>query len=288
MKKAAWRASHDIRVTLIALLLAKVAAFAADSASEVLSPVQQTRLDSVRHSFRIASCDSLSIAECLKPAHRCPMAPHLADFSQWLVSKDKSDDEIKKDLAVRHDCLTSSQEFAIDLKGVPLAGDPKAPVTIVAYISAMCPLCKYICSELYQEVTSGTLKGKAKLAAKPFTAGTGDRALLAAAHFSKFWDYVAALNMRKVRPDEPILITVADSLGIPIPAFKGLLTDATSQTTLDHYHDEGIRNEVSITPTFFINGKRYRSYKDPRWVVDAALYEFQETARLRHPLKPSH
>jgi hypothetical protein len=30
-----------------------------------------------------------------------------------------------------------------------------------------------------------------------------------------------------------------------------------------------------MTPTFFINGKRYRSYKDPQWVVDAALYEYE-------------
>jgi hypothetical protein len=42
---------------------------------------------------------------------------------------------------------------------------------------------------------------------------------------------------------------------------------------------EGESNGVTVTPTAFINNKRYRSYKDPKWIVDAALYEYELLAR---------
>jgi hypothetical protein len=255
--------------------------FAADSADVALTPIQQARFDSICSSFRIASCDSVTITAGLKRAVPCPIAAHLSGFAQWLVFKEKSNDELKQDLSARQECLASSKRFSIDLKELQVAGDPKAPVTIVAYISALCPLCKFICSELFMEVTSGKLKGKAKLAAKSFTETAGDRALLAAAHYSKFWDFIQALNAIKMRPDEPILLKVADSLGISLPEFRKLLSSEYLQATLVRCHDEGVHNEVSITPIFFINGKRYRSYKDPRWIIDAALYEYSATVRIR-------
>jgi hypothetical protein len=261
--------------------------FAGDTTSAPLTPQQMARLDSVIASFRIASCDSMSIAEGLKKRPPCLMAVHLSEFAQWLITKDKSDDDLKKDLTTRQDCMASSQKFPIDLRGLQVAGDPQSPVLIVAYISASCPMCKFVCSELYGEVTTGTLKGKARIAAKPFTEGVGDRALVAAALYSKFWDYIIALNRLKERPDKPILLRLADSLRIPLPAFKVLLSDADLLKTLSRYHEEGVRNDVSVTPTFFINGKRYRSYKDSRWVVDAALFEAERLARSSQP-KPLH
>jgi hypothetical protein len=42
---------------------------------------------------------------------------------------------------------------------------------------------------------------------------------------------------------------------------------------------EGVKNGVTVTPTVFINSKRYRSYKDPRWIVDAALFEYESLNR---------
>jgi protein-disulfide isomerase len=58
-------------------------------------------------------------------------------------------------------------------------------------------------------------------------------------------------------------------------AFKNLLADASIRQRLEAFRKEGEINEVTVTPTFFINGKRYRSFKDPQWVVDAALYEYE-------------
>jgi hypothetical protein len=262
-----------LSVSMVLLFLISLT-FAADSTNPQLSPAQQKEFDSLAQSFHVAACDSLSLAAGLGRTPPCRIAVFMAPFAKWLVGKGKTFDECVKDCGARCEGMTSTKHFTIDPSDVTIAGDKAAPVNIVVYISAMCPLCKYLAAEMYREVTAGALKGKARLSAKPFTSGTGDRALLAADRYKKYWDYIIALSNIKMRPDGPILLRVADSLGMP-KAFKNLLTDTTIRQRLEGFRKEGEINGVTMTPTFFINGKRYRSYKDPQWVVDAALYEYE-------------
>jgi protein-disulfide isomerase len=272
-------------VLAIMPILLAVSAFSADLKIEttaVLTASQQKEFDSLATSFRIPSCGPLSLAEGLEHKPPCRMAVYLAPFARWLVAKGKTFDETIKDCAARRDGMDTGARFPIDLTAIPIAGDETAPVTIVVYISAMCPLCKYLTSDIYREVTSGALKGKARLSAKPFSAGVGDRALLAAAYYGKYWDYIIALNNIKMRPDVPILLRVADSLGMPKDAFEKLLADTSIMQNLASFRKEGERVGVTMTPTFFIGGKRYRSYKDPHWVVDAALYENETLLKENH------
>jgi Thioredoxin len=278
---------HFTLVFILAIMpiLPAASAFSADlkiETASVLTASQQKLLDSLMSSLRIPSCDSLSLAEGLRRKPPCPVAEYLAPFARWLATKGKTFDESMKDCAARRDGMDTGERFPIDLTSVPIAGDETAPVTIVVYISAMCPLCKYLTSDIYREVTSGALKGKARLLAKPFTAGVGDRALLAAAHYGKYWDYITALQNIKMRPDGPILLRVADSLGMPKDAFEKLLADTSIMQNLATFRKEGERIGVTVTPTFFIGGKRYRSYKDPQWVVDAALYENETMLKESH------
>ena len=258
-----------------ALFLLMSLAHAGDLTNKQLSPAQQKEFDSLVQSFHIAACDSLSLKKSLEQKPPCRLAVYVAPFAKWLVGKGKTLGECVKDCGVRCECMTADRRYTIDVSDFPVAGDQHAPVSIVIYISAMCPLCKYLASEMYREVTTGALQGKAWLLAKPFTGGLGDRALVAAGHFNKYWDYIIALNNIKMRPDEPILLKVADSLGMGKAAFNKLLADSSIMKKLVGFREEGEKNEVTVTPTFFIDGKRYRSYKDPQWVVDAALYEYE-------------
>jgi predicted DsbA family dithiol-disulfide isomerase len=256
--------------------------FGTDLTTPQLSPSQQKELDSLAQSFHVAACDSLPLAECLDSKHPCPMAVHLKPFARWLVSKGKALDSCLKDCSARSECVTAATRFKIDLADVPIAGDRRAPVSIVIYISVLCPLCKYLTSEMYHEVTAGALKGKASLVAKPFTAGPGDRALMAAGQLKKYWEYICALQKIKIRPDDPVLLKIADSLKLPQTEFIDLLADGSTMQKLHEFREEGERNGVTLTPTVFINGKRYRSYKDPQWVIDAALYEYEQGPKTAH------
>jgi hypothetical protein len=240
-----------------------------------LSVLQKQELDSIKACFNVIPCNAnLEKAIYLHPP--CRIALHLYPFASWLVLKGKTYKECMKDLSDRQAGFLDIQHYTIDLSSSLYAGN-KSGVVIVAYMSALCPLCKYITTELYKEVTNGLLKDKACLVIKPCNANQANRALVAAGHFNKQWEYLSALHNNKLRPDEPILLKIADSLQIPQSRFKEFMNKNEIQTTLANYSNEAVRNGVTIAPTFFIDNKRYKSYKDPKWIVDAALYEYEKT-----------
>jgi len=251
-----------------------------DTTIDTVSPDQIIRqrklLDSVCSAFIVKPCTGISIAEECKKEKPCDAAVRLREFAGWLVFKGKTYDECMKDLDDRVNCLTSTKTFALNETKAPLAGDKQAPVTVVVYMSATCPLCKFLVSDLYGEVTAGSLRGKANLLAKPYTQTIGDFALVAAARYGRFWDFARALNVRKERPDSRMILAIVDSLKMPDSGFRQTMKDTTLTTELERNHDEAVKNEVTVSPTVFINNKRYRSYKDPRWVVDAVLWELKK------------
>lgn len=245
-----------------------------------LTGSQKKTFDEVTASFPVFSCDSTPLARAVKSAPACLMAKHLFPFARWIASKGKTVDECKKELTDRQLSFSDSQRVSIDLTGVPIGGDTAAPVTVVLYLSGLCPLCKYVGCEMYREVTSGMLKGKARFAVKPCRSASADEAIVAAAHFQKPWEFLIALHTIKIRPDEPVLLKLADSLGIDSVRFKRYLNTRELQSVIERNSAEALRNGVTYTPTVFINGRRYHSYTDTRWVVDAALYENEALKRM--------
>lgn len=257
----------------ILLLFTGTFTFAVGPGSRPFSPAQQTEFDSLCSSFSVACCGSCSIAEGCKERKSCIIAGHLAEFARWLVTRGMGYDDCMKDISRRYDCLTAPHTFPVDTARLPVAGDSKAPVVIVVYIFDMCPVCTYLYTRLYRDVTSGALKGKARLAAKLFD----DRAdSTVKARFSKFWEYIAALTIPVSRTDEHAPFVVTDSTGNFPPALKKLVHDLKLRIKPVTFREQG-SSEASVNPPIFINGKRYRSYNNPQWVVDAALYEFEET-----------
>ena len=255
--------------------------FSADSAAidTPLTADQQKTFDFVAASFPVVACGSLPLKQAAVSKPSCVSAKHLYPFARWLAAKGKTNDECMKDLTDRQQSFGDTGRFHIDLTGVPIGGDGAAPVTIVVYVSGLCPLCKYVSCELYREVTSGALKGKVRLAIKPCRASRADEALVASVHFKKSWEFLDALHNVKIRPDEPVLLKIADSLGIPADTFKRYLDTRELRSVIERNSAEAVGNGVSIAPTIFINERRYHSYKDPRWVVDAALYENEKRER---------
>ena len=164
----------------------------------------------------------------------------------------------------------------IDTTSLQLAGNPKSPVTIVAYISSTCNLCKHIVSLLYESVNTGTLKGKAKLMAKPFGTGIGDIAFFVANDDGKFWELLMKMKDVKTRYKENDIIQMLENIGIDSNRSIKLLKYKKFKELLTASRTEGVKNGVKVTPTFFINHKRYSSYKEPQWVIDAALYEYEK------------
>jgi protein-disulfide isomerase len=126
---------------------------------------------------------------------------------------------------------------------------------------------------LYDSVAFGRLKNKVTLCVKPIGTAIGDIALMAANGDNKFWNLFLAMKGIKTRISEDIAIHLADSIGIAPGRFREMIKNPQIPKLLEANKLEANRNNVVVTPTFFINGRRYSSYTNPLWVVDDALYE---------------
>lgn len=263
-------------ILLILILLLFIAVRGSAASSDTIIGPRSAVLDSIIGNYRIDYCCHTTISKCLAQDKGCAIAKHLKEFGEWLAGMNPEPAKFKEELDKRYAGFVSTTLCAIDTTRQKFMGDPKAPVKIVAYVSSTCNLCKYVVASIYDSIVAGSLKGKARLTAKPFGAGVGDRALCAANALGKFWDLFMAMRKIKTRLDQESILSMADSLGMPRKRFLPLLSDTTLKDMLSESRKEGSRNGVEVTPTFFINGKRYGSYKDARWVVDACLFEYQK------------
>lgn len=231
-------------------------------------------LDSVINNFHIEKCCHSSLGKCLNAKSPCSIAPRFYNFGCWLIIRENSYNKIMLQLNKRYSSFFGPDTFHIDAPFLPPAGDTSAPIIITAYISASCPLCKKVCIPLYRAVTEGPIAGKAVLYLKPVLTDIGGMALMAAKELGGFWNYYLSLEKEKRRLNEKIILSKAKKVGLNKKQFKKLLDDEKLNAELVKSRNEALTNGVDITPTLFINNRRYRSYKDPQWVIDAVEYEY--------------
>jgi protein-disulfide isomerase len=164
----------------------------------------------------------------------------------------------------------------IDLSRSAAAGDPQAPVTIVEYACARCPFCARLTPELHDAVTTGPLKGKAKLYLRVFPlknhSGAKEAAMAfeAAADLDAFWPYVlfAFRHFEEFAIDKRA--DWAAKVGLDPQAFAARLNDAKLVDRLVASKKEGIANGVDGTPTLYINSRKYDGKNTLADIVRAA------------------
>jgi protein-disulfide isomerase len=231
-------------------------------------------------SFLIAECGRLSIPECSQQHSEYSLAHRLDKFLRWIDTIRSNDDNLSCSSRVaalkeRYADFRDTNRLRVDTAGVVFVGGARAPVALVLYISASCPLCKRVYRGLYNEVTDGKLRRVSKLGIKVFSERSIDIALLAAGRFNRQCDLLLSLEDVKERISIPIIFRKAHEIGLPDSSFRALLQDSVLMKKARASVLEGEKIGVSVTPTVFINGRRYRGYKDPQWIVDAALYEYE-------------
>lgn len=229
-------------------------------------------LDSIAYSFTLDNCCDTTIGACIELKPACTQAPRFLDFISWMILRGHQQEKIIKELEKRVVSFFGPDTFLVN-SSLPLAGAQDAPVIISSYISASCPRCKKVCIPLYLAVTDGPLYQLAKLQLIPATVSFGNMALLAAHEQGKFWDFFLKLEGEKRRLNERILMSKARKLGLNTKQFKRALYNNQYKKVLTQSRNKARNNGVTITPTLFINKRRYRSYKNPQWIIDAVEYE---------------
>jgi protein-disulfide isomerase len=274
----------------LSVLLAAVFALFASSAfafdqktpvPDTLTNPQLHQLDSLENFFTVEQCCRGTLAACLAKKPSCGIAARLHVFMKWLVARKTESRIISDETLKRYISLTSTTRGTIDTSVFPMAGDRQAPVLISGYVSATCPICHFVTHELYDAVTQGELKGKARLMVKPLGEGFANTSLAAACRMGRFWDYFIALSMVKSRIGKETIYMIADSLRFDHGKFKSLMTDPATDSIVKVSTAEAAANSVTLSPTYFVNRVRYQSYKDPAWLVDAVEYLYETGAKKK-------
>ena len=226
-------------------------------------------------------CDE-TLSACLGAERPSRLVRRLAGDVCRRVAAGQAKEEIVRALERRGTSMvTVGPPAAIDVSEAPFAGDPAAPVSVVAYACGRCPYCSQIIPALHACVTEGRLRGKARLAMRFFPIRGHEHsleaglAMEAARTLGQMWPFVLKLYAGFDAFSLENLPRWAGEAGLDPAAFERTMKDPKTRERLVAAKREGLSYRVSATPTFFVNGKVYRGdmQTEPFW--DALEEEYE-------------
>jgi NhaA family Na+:H+ antiporter len=163
----------------------------------------------------------------------------------------------------------------VDLARDHVLGPPDAEMTLVEYGSYACPHCHAV-----HKVIEGLLSrfgGRMRYVFRHLpVAGSEDAqraaelAEYAAETTGEFWDVHESLMERGPALTEGDFREIGQAFNVP-PADSARDACARAQTRVREDIDSAQRSDVRVTPTFFINGRRYTGPWDESSLADAML-----------------
>ena len=225
-------------------------------------------------------CDG-TIAACLQEDPPCRLAWRLAENVCRRAAEGQDAERIRRALSRRaRSMLPGGPPAQIDLKDSPAAGAADAPVQIAVYACARCPFCSRLVPKLHEVVTTGPLKGKARMQLRVFPirdhefSKEGGLAFLAAERQGRLWEFVlhAYANFDRFRVED--LPAWAEAVGMKRDVFERDMADPVLRDALVESKKEGLRNEVEVTPTVFLDGRKFLGDVTLEEIVDAAGEEY--------------
>lgn len=239
--------------------------------------------------FLYDACDD-TVAACLAVAKPCDLAQRLAGEICRRVGRGQSDADIEQALRLRaRTMMPGGSAASIDLDGMPVVGEPDAPVVLVEYACVRCPFCSKITPELQEAIDGGRLKGKVRLYFKLFPIkgheGSTESGLAAAAAHQqgRFWAFLDLAYARFDRFSVEALPGWARDAGLDEAAYQQAIADPATRDWLVQSKREGMANGVDATPTFFLSGRRYQAELEATQLIDILEEEYVRLAGTGSP-----
>lgn len=188
-------------------------------------------------------------------------------------------------------------EIVLDEKGLPsiaqlmkagplpemYLGKDTAPVTVIEYVSLTCPHCRAFHQKTLPFLKANYInKGKVRYIVREFPIGrsAGNAAIVTRCGSPKryfkmvdlFLNNQAKWVSQEVRLDA--IYAVAKKSGLKRTEFDQCMKDQTLIDNLNAIKNRGRKLGVTGTPTFFINGQKFRkplSIEEIKTVIDAQL-----------------
>lgn len=146
-------------------------------------------------------------------------------------------------------------------------GNPNAPVTVIEYASLTCPYCRQFHTTTYPRMKKELIDtGKVRYIVREYPIGrtAGTAAIIARCApekdffvlYDKFLKQQKRWTSQDVRPDA--IYKIAAQTGMSRDTFNACLANKEIEDGLKSVKQRGREFGVSGTPTFFINGKKFR------------------------------
>lgn len=207
--------------------------------------------------------EPVSVAQCADEHRACRSCVPAARYVARLIEEGYEREEIEARFSDRYGSDTAIE---VTTDGFPARGAPMAPVTVVEFSDFECPYCGRahpVLSELLREY-----EGQVRLVFRNYPLSGHPRALpaaraaIAAGEQGKFWEMADLLFEHQRQLEDEDLERYAEQLGLDMERFRADLHSPETQAQIERDRDEGHRLGVQGTPTFFINGRRYRAAPD--------------------------
>ncbi|HXV73241.1 MAG TPA: thioredoxin domain-containing protein [Sphingomonadales bacterium] len=156
-------------------------------------------------------------------------------------------------------------------------GNPDAPITIVEYASLTCPHCANFHRDVYPKLKDNFIKtGRVKLVYRNYTRDRADLEvgkITRCAGPDKVMDLMAVYFERQrqwlTQDPRPEIINIARQAGINRAQYDACVANTELEVNIIGLFDQGLKEDnVTATPTFFVNGQRlvgeasYETFRD--------------------------
>lgn len=215
--------------------------------------------------------EPISVGRCVSEERDCRRCVPAARYLVRLIGEGYERQEVEELYAARYGRDETAQ---LNVEGAPTRGSPMAQLTIVEFSDFECPYCGRAHSILQQVLNE--FEGRVRLVFKQYPLSSHPRAMpaarasIAAGNQGRFWEMHDLLFEHQRQLEEEDLESYAQRLNLDMERFRRDMTSAETQRRIEADKAEGQRAGVEGTPTFFVNGRRFR---EPPSALPAYLRE---------------
>lgn len=213
-------------------------------------------------------------------------AQDAANLQKEIVDLKATLKDVQKDLQEIKDLLRNSRKpsapalpASLDVSGILVKGDPKAPVTIVEFTDMQCPFCSRHAQTTLAQIDDAYIKtGKLRYVVKDFPIESihpnAFRAAVAthcAAEQNQAWEMHDRLfaNQKKLTEDD--IVSDAGALGMDAAQFKTCLESGKYAADIRKQAADAQAAGITGTPTFFVGTMDGQSRMKPVKMLSGAL-----------------
>ena len=227
--------------------------------TEGLSAEQRGALVTLMREGPCLCAPDRSLLACIQ-AESCPAATKLGQFGARAFKAGLSASQVREEV-IRRFIILAQPPATFELEGVPHKGPAGAPIVLVEFADFQCPHCAMVRAEIARVQAAFPEQVVVYFKQFPLSSHghseTAARAALAAHQQGAFWPMHELIFSNQSSLNEGSFLQFARMLGLDLVRFTQALESEEIQRLVRRDQDEGVRAQLTGTPTLFINGRMY-------------------------------